>query len=155
MKKAAFFAIFICSLLSILADGNRKLEGQFLNKENNIVIQINLYDTIILTPNYEFLGEMNGFMRGNIHEVWFLNAFHIHNDSTATLHFSNEMGSDDQELLIQIKDSVNMSYEVVGTNNIRKVQNGKWVKLPAKMTFQRQFKAALPPHQQERKFRMY
>ena len=120
----------------------RMFEGEFYNKEYNIKISLNLYDTVLVVRHYEFLGKMNGYMSGTLHETWFLTTYAISGNS-ATLHFSNEMGSEDQEINIVMTDSVHMTYEAVGGNAIRKAVNGKWVKLPVKMEFERRLLPAL------------
>ena len=41
----------------------RMFEGEFYNKEYNIKISLNLYDTVLVVRHYEFLGKMNGLLR--------------------------------------------------------------------------------------------
>jgi len=120
----------------------RMFEGNFYNKAYNINISLNLYDTILVVRHYEFLGKMNGYMSGTLHETWFLTSYAI-SENAATLHFSNEMGSEDQEIKVVMTDSTHMTYEAVGGNAIRKAVNGKWVKLPVKMIFERRLSPIL------------
>ena len=169
MKRILLLVFFIVALLLMAraqeVDGNkvqdtscvRIFEGRFFNKENNITIALNLYDTVLVVSNYEFLGKMNGYMHGTIHETWFVTSYVI-SENSAVLHLSNEMGSEDQTIKVTMRDSVNMLYETVGSNAIRKAVNGKWVKLPTKMNFMRQPLAALKnsqPTEVPRKFRKY
>ncbi len=122
----------------------RMFAGDFYNNEYNLNMSINLYDTVIVVRRFEFLGKMNGYMYGNLHEAWFMTSFSI-SGNTANLHFTNEMGADDQEIKITMKDSTHMTYETVGGNNVRKVENRKWVKLPGKMKFLRRPLSARKP----------
>ncbi len=164
MKFLVSFAFVLACCLDMVARSAdslqwRMFEGEFYNKEYNISLSLNLYDTVLVARNYEFLGKMNGYMRGTIHETWFLTSYTISGNS-AVLSFSNEMGSESQDVKVTVPDSLHMSYETVGGNVIRKAVNGKWVKLPSRMTFLRRGpdvreKAVLMPADEPRRFRMY
>lgn len=135
MKKV-FFCFFFFLITFAKAQMIRPYEGIFYNKEWNVSLTINLYDTVLVVPNYKFLGKMNGYYQGDIHECWFITNYKI-NEKNAIVHFSNEMGSEDQEIMLTPQDSTHLIYEVVGNDAIRKVVHNKWVKLPLKMTFER------------------
>ena len=50
------------------SDEGRPFEGEFCNVESGVLLSINLYDTVMVVPRYEFLGPVNGYLHGNIHE---------------------------------------------------------------------------------------
>ena len=131
---ALLFMVFVT--LPVLAQKTRPFEGTFYNREYDVTIRLNLYDTVIVVPKYEFLGKMNGCYQGNIHETWFVTTFSI-KDGNAQVHFSNEVGSEDQVIEFSPKDSTGIIYEVVGDNDIRKAVRHKWMYLPKKMLFVR------------------
>ena len=161
MKKLIFFVLFLSALFFNLipnslyasSEAERPFEGIFYNKENNVTVTLNLYDTVLVTPGYEFLGKVPGFIIGDIHETWFATSYEIR-EGKALIHFSNEMGSDDQDVLFTPQDSMHLDYEIQGKNCIRKVQNRKWACLPAKMIFERR-KVPVAPPKKEDHFRQY
>lgn len=144
-----FFLFF-----SAFAQKKRVYEGTFYNKEYDVELVLNLYDTCLVVPNYEFLGKMNGYYTGNIHETWFLTKFKQTKDGVL-LSFTNEMGADAQDIKITPLDSVRLQYEVIGPNNVRKVQNRKWVKLPLKLEFKKSVQSKFADMKPERTYRSY
>ena len=154
MKKGRllFVLLMACAMVAAAQDV-LPFKGSYVNKKWNIRLELDLYDTTLVVPDYEFLGRMNGYLQGDLHETWFLTTFERHKDK-ATLFLSNEMGADNQPLLLTQIDSLHLQYEVQGTNYLRKAVNRKWVKLPAKMLFERTDKGAAPKETPQR-FRMY
>ena len=153
MKKNTF--LLLMSLLLALSTFARRepFQGAFYNKECRIRMELNLYDTLLVVPDYEFLGKTNGYIRGDLHEVWFLTTYKIEK-GCAIVHFTNEMGADTQELILTPLDSLHLQCEVQGSNYLRKLENRKWVKLPQKMVFLR---IVSPPKSQPvpQRFRKY
>ncbi len=135
MRKFLCWALLLLPCL-VRGGGDGDFKGVFRNEENDIALHINLYDTVLVVPRFDFLGKMNGYMEGDVHEIWFVTSFSIKN-SVAVLNLSNEMGSESQRITFSKMDSVHYKYEVNGTNAIRKIVNRKWVKLPPVMLFER------------------
>lgn len=136
MKKTFFLIIALFSVLFCFAQEQKEgpFKGTFYNSENDITIAINLYDTTIVSPNYSFLGKLNGYMTGRLYDAWFITTFKI-TDGKALVNFSNDIGADAQEVLFYFDDKGQLIYEAQGTNVIRRAENHKWIKLPIKMTF--------------------
>ena len=103
-------------------------------QENQITIALDLYDTTLVAPNYSFLGKLNGYMTGRLYDVWFVTDFKI-KKGKATVRFSNDLGSDEQEICFTFDKNGQLLYETVGNNVIRRAENRKWIKLPTKMLF--------------------
>lgn len=118
------------------AQSTRPFKGNFYNKENDIRLSIDLYDTTIVAPAYAFLGKMNGYMTGRLYDVWFITKCQI-KDGKAHVEFSNDIGADTQDVIFTPDSAGNLLYEARGTNVIRRAERGKWIKLPTKMTFVR------------------
>lgn len=135
MRKYLWLALLLLPCL-VRGGGDGDFKGVFRNEENDVALHLNLYDTVLVVPRFDFLGKMNGYMEGDIHEIWFVTSFSIKN-GTAVLNLSNEMGSESQRIMFSRMDSVHYKYEVNGTNAIRKIVNRKWVKLPPVMLFER------------------
>lgn len=133
------FLSIICLIVvfaSASAQGSRAFKGNFYNKENDIRLSIDLYDTTIVAPAYAFLGKMNGYMTGRLYDAWFITKFKITNGK-AQVQFSNDIGADSQDVVFTPDSAGNLLYEARGTNVIRRAERGKWIKLPTKMTFVR------------------
>jgi hypothetical protein len=103
--------------------------GSFYNADQGVTLTINLIDTCVVAPNYEFLGKLNGYLWGNLHESWFITSYQL-KEGKATLHLSNEMGSEDQVLLLTALDHSQIKMDIEGSNGLRRVEHRKWVKLP-------------------------
>lgn len=135
MKKLLLATITLLSLTAIAAQEKQLFKGTFYNSDNNITIAIDLYDTTLVAPNYSFLGKMHGYMTGRLYDVWFITDCKVEkNKAYAT--FSNDLGADEQEILFTFDKKGRLVYETQGSNNIRRVENKKWVKLPTKMVFE-------------------
>lgn len=114
----------------------RPFEGRFYCSETGVNIYLNLYDENIEVPGFEFLGKMAGYMRGDIYGTWMLIS-HAVKGKKALLRFSNDIGSDSQNIeFTQVSDSV-YTYHAVGGNEIRKASGRKLVKVSGEMNFKR------------------
>ena len=136
MGRAWCWILFFLIPCILLGDNERKFEGDFWSRDNHVTLHLNLYDTVLVVPRFEFLGKMNGYMDGNIHETWFVTSFSIKNNNVV-LSLSNELGSESQDVIFSQVDSIHYKYETSGPNVVRKVENKKWVKLPSVMLFER------------------
>ena len=137
MKKLLFFASLLLLTSFALPAGDKNeqpFERTFYNQENQITIALDLYDTTLVAPNYSFLGKLNGYMTGRLYDVWFVTDFKI-KKGKATVRFSNDLGSDEQEICFTFDKNGQLLYETVGNNVIRRAENRKWIKLPTKMLF--------------------
>ena len=136
MKKTIFLIVTLISSVFCIAQKQEEglFKGTFYNDENDITIAINLYDTTIVSPNYSFLGKLNGYMTGRLYDAWFITTFKITGEK-ALVNFSNDIGSDSQQILFYFDDKGQLIYEAQGTNVIRRAEDHKWYKLPTKMIF--------------------
>ena len=98
--------------------------------ESGVLLSINLYDTVMVVPRYEFLGPVNGYLHGNIHENWFVTSFSFKKDNVVELQLSDELGSTSQTIVLTAIDSLTLEYECQGVQR-------KWTKAPASMMLKR------------------
>lgn len=112
----------------------RPFEGHFYCEETGVNIFLNLYEENIEVPNFAFLGKMHGYMLGNIYGTWMLVSHEI-NGSKALLRFSNDIGSDTQDIeFVQVSDST-YTYHAKGGNAIRRAVGRNLVKVTGDMEF--------------------
>lgn len=127
------------SLVSAWSDtvgAKRPFEGRFYCSETGVNIYLNLYEENMEVPGFEFLGKMAGYMCGDIYGTWMLISHEV-KGKKALLRFSNDIGSDSQNIeFTQVSDSV-YTYHAVGGNEIRKASGRKLVKVTGDMNFKR------------------
>jgi len=135
MRKLLLAVAAIIGFTALFAQDKRMFKGKFYNRQNGITIAIDLYDTTVTAPNYSFLGKMHGYMTGRLYDAWFITDCKVEGNKAA-VRFSNDLGADEQDILFSFDKQGRLLYEVQGANNVRRVENRKWVKLPAKMVFE-------------------
>lgn len=115
---------------------NRPFAGHFYCAETDTHIYLNLYEESLTAPGFSFLGKMHGYMNGGIYGTWMLIS-HKTNGKKATLRFSNDIGSDSQNIeFTQTSDST-FTYHAVGGNAIRRAVGRKLVKVTDSMQFKK------------------
>lgn len=115
--------------------------GNFISVETGLRLHLDLDNESIDIPGMSFLGSTNGYLDGtdnnHVYGVWMLLKFSV-NGNKAKLHFTNDIGSDSQDVVLTLNPDGTLSYAVLGANNIKKVEGGrKLVKIPATMTLRR------------------
>lgn len=110
--------------------------GHFFCKDTGTHIYLNLYEATLTAPGFSFLGQMNGYMNGDIYGTWMLISHKV-KGKKALLRFSNDIGADSQNIeFTQTSDST-FTYRAVDGNAIRKAVGRKLVKVTPDMTFQK------------------
>ena len=100
-------------------------------------LHLNLYEENLFVPGSEFLGNVHGYMHQGIYGTWMLIKHEIKGNK-ALLRFSNDIGSDSQNIEFeQVSDSV-YHLRTVNGNALRKAVGRKLVKVPDEMDFRRQ-----------------
>lgn len=114
----------------------RPFEGHFFCRETGVNLYLNLYEETLSVPGFSFVGKVNGYMKGGIYGTWMLVKHEI-KGKTARLRFSNDIGSDSQDIeFTQTSDSTYV-YHATGGNAIRKAVGRKLVKVTGEMNFKR------------------
>ena len=109
---------------------DQPFKGHFVNRENNVHLHIDLYEESLIAPGYSFLGNVPGYINGNVYGIWLMVSHKIKGDNKATLRFANDIGSDAQNIEIEILNDSTLSYRATGSAVIKKVVNRKLVKIP-------------------------
>ena len=125
---------FACSNIMLLAQ--RPFEGHFYCKETGVNMYLNLYEETLLAPGFSFLGKMHGYMKDGIYGTWMITKFNI-KDQKATIRFSNDIGSDSQDIEFTQKSDSLYTYHAVGVNSIRPAVGRKLLKVTGDMVFVR------------------
>lgn len=129
-----FLTILFSLIFSIPIFAQRPFEGHFFCKEVGVNMYLNLYEETIEAPGFSFLGKMHGYMCDGIYGTWMITKCHI-KGKKATIRFSNDIGSDSQDIeFIQQSDST-YTYHTIGGNAIRRAVGRKLVKVTGEMLF--------------------
>lgn len=139
----SIFAAFAISLAGALTSFAQKsnFNGHLVNDELGVNLYLNLDEENILIPGMNFLGPTNGYLDGktnnHVYGVWMLINFHI-DGNKVKLRFSNDIGSDSQDIVLTQTGEDTFEYLATGGNSIRKVQGGnRLVKIASSMTLHR------------------
>lgn len=139
MHRCYLFIFFFFSLILQVNGQNslRPFEGTFYSKEARVQLHLNLYEETLEVPGSEFLGKMHGYMNGDgIYGTWMLLSQKV-NGNKAELRFSNDIGSDIQNVTLTLLPDSTYSFRTTGTNCLRRAQGRKLVKISGDMTFRR------------------
>lgn len=138
MKRFIPFFLLLSVLFNTeaIAQKLRPFEGHFYCKETRLNIYLNLYEEVLEAPGFSFLGKMHGYMNGGIYGTWML-VHHEIKGNKALLRFSNDIGSDSQNIeFVQTSDST-YTYHAYDGNAIRRAVGRKLVKVTGDMNFVR------------------
>ena len=129
MKHFLSLIVFLFGISVMQAQGPWKLN--LYSADEDVRLNINLYEETIPVPGMEMFGPQNGYLGGNIYCVWTVTSFKIHDDKTATLKLSNDLGSETQKVtLTQQSDSIYL-LRFDGTNVVKRAVGRKLVKIPS------------------------
>lgn len=134
MKK--ILALFLCLVSAFSLWAQRPFEGHFYCKEVGVNLYLNLYEESLEAPGFSFLGKMHGYMRDGIYGTWMVTKCSV-KKNTATIRFSNDIGSDIQDIEFKLLPDSTYSYHAVGGNAIRRAEGRKLVKVTGDMVFKR------------------
>lgn len=130
------------------AQTQQPFRGEFVNRQGGQVLTLDLYDESIEVPAFEFLGTTHGYLHGNVYGVWFVTRATV-SGRTATVHLSNEFGSEAQTVKLTLQGDTALLYQAEGSLVIKRVGEGrKLIKLPQNMTFTRRTAIAPKPRGQ-------
>jgi hypothetical protein len=96
---------------------------------------MNLYKESITVPGMEMFGSQFGYMNGNIYGTWIVTSCKIENEKTASAHFSNDAGSETQNVLFTIQPDGTYIMQNTNRSVLKKVVGRKLVKLPDTIVF--------------------
>ncbi len=129
MMKRMTAILLLVMATTLCAIAQRPFEGHFFCKETGVNLYLNLYEETLEAPGFSFLGKMNG--------TWMVIKSNIKSDNKAIVRFSNDIGSDSQDIELTLNADSTYTYRAVGGNAIRRAVGRKLVKVAGEMTFKR------------------
>jgi len=109
-------------------------KGHYFCKETGVNMYLNLYEEDIEVPGFSFLGKMHGYMRDGIYGTWMIVQSEV-KDNKALIRFSNDIGSDSQDIEFTQQNDSTFIYQAKGGNAIRKAIGRKLEKVTGRMVF--------------------
>ncbi len=104
------------------------------SQTEKISLNIDLYNESIDVPTMEMFGPMNGYIQGKgVYGVWMVTSLKIKSDKEATVHLSNDLGSETQAVRLTLQNDSVCTFEQIDGNVIKKVVGRKLVKIPKKI----------------------
>lgn len=135
---------FLCGIMPLAAQDSipsplSRIQGRFSNTELGIVLVLDLQQEKLVVPNYEFLGEVSGYMYGmknqNLYGYWFVtSAEYLSNDSSKiALKLMSDSAADPQHIKLSFKNdsivecklerSMEMRRQVGNTRKLEKISS--------------------------------
>lgn len=115
-------------------------KGRLSNKEHQIYLLINFYESNITIPGGELFGELAGYLGDDKDSrKWLITDAKIKNDKTVVLSIINDYGSEDlTATLVYNKKDGTYILKQGERSCIKIVRNRKFVKLPKNIVFIKQ-----------------
>ena len=130
----------VCFLVSAIVQCESVFNGVFCNDDTGFRLHLNLDEENVEIPGMSFLGLTHGYLDGktnnHVYGVWMLVSHQMHGNQVR-LRFSNDIGSDSQDILLTALNDSTFLYETTGGNCIRKVSGRKLEKTPSTMMLYR------------------
>lgn len=138
MRMKQLIAIIAALVWSVTASAQASLfKGTFVSEETGIQLHLDLEEETIEVPGLSFIGPTHGYLDGktnnHVYGTWMLVKFSVEGNK-AKLRFTNDIGSDSQDIVLVYNDDDKIDYNTTGGNCIRKVENRKLVKTQSSTT---------------------
>lgn len=125
------------SMTPVSLNASEPWKGTIISDTENIRLKFDLYNESIEVPGMEMFGKMNGYMNGNVYGVWSITSCEIKDSTHASIHLSNDLGSDTQVCNLTILNDSIYKLELKGGTVIKKVEKKKLVKIPSTLTMRK------------------
>ena len=137
MKKTMILTMLL--LLSAVVSAQQELQpfkGYFTNEELEVYMRLNLYEDMDI-PEHELLGPLPGYLAKQHNGFYWLITSATIKNGKASVEFINDYGSEDLSATLRMPNDSTLILEQGRGSTIKVPKNGKWFKLPSKITFRR------------------
>lgn len=110
--------------------------GHYYNEQYRINLHLDLNSASLVAPGFESFGTVNGYINGGIYGTWFL-VRHEKTNSGLRLRWTNDLGSYVQIIDFQLNADGQFSYDAVGSNEMRRSEGRKLIKIAPHLIFVR------------------
>lgn len=149
MRKPISILVFCMQLLmccsnQVMAQKNADIDsiynGHFYCESIQTDLFVNPFETNIIVPGYEFIGQTHGYLRGSdqklFYGVWFI--ISVEKDHRAIkLRITNDTGADSQTVRLYRDENAEFHLSTLSHNHFTRVVGRKLQKLPSHFVFKR------------------
>ena len=120
-------------------DSQQPFKGHFVNEEYHVYMRIDLHSDGFDIPDHELYGPLPAFLAKERNVFyWVITSAEILSDTQAEIELINDFGSEDLKATLTLEDNGSTLVLKQGEGSTIKVpKDGKWMKLPSKLTFTR------------------
>ena len=138
MKKTLLFTALLLVAISGWAQQEQTpFKGYFVNEELNVYMRMDLLNSMDI-PEHELLGPLPGFLaKQHNGYYWLIIDAQVKNDKKATVQFVNDYGCEDLSATLHMPNDSTLILQQEEGSPIKVPKDGKWFKLPSKITFKR------------------
>lgn len=108
--------------------------GHYYNEKYRINLRLDLDSASLIAPGFEAFGTVNGYLTGGVYGTWFL-VRHEKTEQGLRLRFTNDLGSFIQVFDFQLQPDSTYTYDAVGTNEMRRSEGRKLIKIEPHLVF--------------------
>lgn len=134
MKQILFTLVF--ALMAMGGMAQERFTGTFRCKELDATLVMDLTEKSIPLKDLDF-DETHGFMKGNLNGTWVILKVKKAEERKAMVRMVSDMGVDAQDVELRLTDGGDVELRLVGDQNVKMVQERKYVKMPKVVTFTR------------------
>ena len=137
MKKFTIIAVLMLVSAAVNAQQEEKpFKGYFVNNELEVYVRFNLYKDMDI-PEHELLGPLPGYLAKQRNGFYWLITSAEVKGNKATVEMINDYGSEDLTAMLRMPNDSTLILEQGRGSSIKVPKDGKWFKLPSKITFKR------------------
>lgn len=134
MKKA--FVAALVGLFALTSWAQEQFEGIYYSQELKTTLRMNLAEKNIPLKDLDF-DETYGYMAGNLNGTWVILKVKKVEERKALVRMVSDMGNDAQDVELRLTESGDVELRLVSEQNIKAVQDRKYVKLPKVVVFKK------------------
>ena len=135
MKK--LILTFCLTLLTAAGWAQAQFAGIYYSKELKTTLRMNLAEKNIPLKDLDF-DETYGYMAGNLNGTWVILKVKKVEERKALVRMVSDMGNDAQDVELRLTDAGDVELRLVSEQNIKAVQDRKYVKFPKVAVFKKQ-----------------
>ena len=137
MKKVTIIALMMLVSAAVSAQQEGKpFKGYFTNDDLEVYVRLNLYEDMDI-PEHELLGPLPGYLAKQRNGFYWLITSAKIKDNKASIEMINDYGSEDLTATLRMPNDSTLILEQGRGSSIKVPKDGKWFKLPSKITFKR------------------
>lgn len=136
--KRILITLFICIAYATGGFAQEKpFIGKMYDKEQDVTLEINLYEETVKIPGQDVLGDVYGYLKKNTDSrAWIVTGVKFSKDGKSVeLEMINDYGSEDLCASLTLTGEGDYVLKQLSGSTIKVAFRGKWVKLPKEMTF--------------------